>query len=281
MTRWWSRRRFINSTWGLGIVGLPAGRVPEIAQRPAGTDAVGESRLGDVPASWPQQDPAVVREMVGVCHRDVARVRELVERQPALANAAIDWGFGDWEDALGAASHVGRREIAEVLLAHGARPSIFSAAMLGQLDVVKALVAARPGVQQTHGPHGITLMAHARAGGADAAPVVKYLETLGDADRRLTTRPLDAQDRDAVVGRYAFGAGPRDYLEVDVQNDQLGIIRPGATRHFLHHAGALTFFPSGVPSVTIAFARAGGRVAQLTVADRSRHVTARKSETQL
>ena len=58
----------------------------------------------------PRQDPAVVREVVGVSHRDLARVRELVERQPALANATIDWGFGDWESALGAASHVGRRD---------------------------------------------------------------------------------------------------------------------------------------------------------------------------
>jgi hypothetical protein len=32
-------------------------------------------------------------------------------------------------------------------------------------DVVKALVAARPGVQRTLGPHGITLLAHAEVGG--------------------------------------------------------------------------------------------------------------------
>jgi hypothetical protein len=274
MTKWWSRRRFIHSTWGFGIVGLPAGRVSAFAQRAAGPDAAGESRPGGVLAVWPQQDPAVVQEMVGVCHRDVARVRELVERQPALANASIDWGFGDWEDALGAASHVGRREIAEVLLAHGARPSIFSAAMLGQLDVVRAFVLARPGVQRTYGPHGITLMAHARAGGSDAEPVVKYLETLGDADRRLTTAPLEPTDRDATVGRYSFGPGPRDYLDVDVRNDRLGITRPGASRSLLNHTGDLAFFPSGVPSVKLVFARAGARVTQLTVADPAGLVTA-------
>jgi hypothetical protein len=50
-------------------------------------------------------------------------------------------------------------------LAHGARPSIFSAAMLGQLAVVRAFTEAAPGVQGTPGPHGITLLAHARAGG--------------------------------------------------------------------------------------------------------------------
>lgn len=222
----------------------------------------------------PMQDPALAKEVVGVSHTDVKRVRELVERRPALANAAIDWGFGDWENALGAASHVGRREIAELLIAHGARPTIFSAAMLGQLDVIKAFVMASPGIQRTLGPHGITLMAHARAGGAGAAEVVKYLESVGDADRRPASQPLEPADRDAVVGEYVFGPGPRDRFVVDVRNDQLGIERPGATRRFLIHTGALVFFPSGVPAVKIAFARAGARASQLTVADPEVFLTA-------
>jgi hypothetical protein len=228
--------------------------------------------------SWPdwlpQEDPALAREVVGVSHSDVKRVRELVEKRPALANAAFDWGFGDWENALGAASHVGRREIAEVLIAHGARPTLFSAAMMGQLDVVKAFVAASPGIQRTLGPHGITLMAHARAGGAGAADVVKYLESVGDADRRPASQPLDAADRDAVVGEYTFGLGVRDRFVIDVQNDQLGIERPGAARRFLIHTGELVFFPSGVPSVKIAFARAGARATQFTIANPEVFLTA-------
>jgi hypothetical protein len=268
-----SRRGFIHLSSGISAFGIPTLVVP-----PDGRQTPASPPANTTPSpTWPQQDPATVREMVGVCHADVKRVREFVERQPALANAAIDWGYGDWEDALGAASHMGRREIAELLLATGARPSIFSAAMLGQLDVVRALVLARPGVQRTYGPHGITLLAHARAGGSDAEAVVKYLETLGDADQRLTTAPLDAKDRDALVGRYEFGAGPRDHLDVDVLNNQLGINRPDATRRFLLHTGDLTFFPSGVPSVKIAFARADGRVTQMTVADPGGHVTAKKT----
>jgi hypothetical protein len=231
----------------------------------------------DGTAEWfPQQDPAVVREMVGVSHGQAARVKELVARQPALANAAVDWGFGDWESALGAASHVGNREIAEFLLANGARASIFSAAMLGQLDVVKAFVAASPGIQRGLGPHHITLMSHARAGGAAAEPVVKFLESLGDADRRPLIEPLDAVDRDAVVGRYRFGPGPRDWFDVAVQNNQLGIERPGGTRRFLFHAGGLVFFPAGVPSVKIAFVKEGGKVTSLTVANPDVLATAKR-----
>lgn len=91
------------------------------------------ARSDIIRSDYPTQEPEMVQEMVVVAHGNVARVKELVARHQTLAKAAWDWGFGDWEDALGAASHVGNREIAELLLANGARPTIFSAAMLGQL----------------------------------------------------------------------------------------------------------------------------------------------------
>jgi hypothetical protein len=141
---------------------------------------------------------------------------------------------------------------------------------------VKAFVAASPGIQRTLGPHGITLLAHARAGGAAAVEVVRFLDGLGDADRRPPSQPLSASDRDAVVGEYGFGAGPRDYFVVDVRNDQLGLERPGQTRRFLIHTGGLVFFPSGVPSVRVAFARAGARADQVTIADPDVFLTAKR-----
>ena len=126
----------------------------------------------------PQQDPAVVKDMVGVSHANLPRVRELVEKQPALANAAVDWGFGDWETALGAASHMGRRDIAEFLLGQGARGDIFAAAMLGSLDLVKAIVQIQPSSATALGPHGISLLRHAIAGGEAATAVAEYLQSL-------------------------------------------------------------------------------------------------------
>ena len=89
---------------------------------------------------------------MGVAHRNIARLKQLVDRQPALAKAVWDWGFGDWESALGAASHVGNREIAEYLISKGARPSVFSAVMLGQLDVVKAFVWPNPASSGSRAP---------------------------------------------------------------------------------------------------------------------------------
>jgi hypothetical protein len=124
-------------------------------------------------------DAALVREVVAVAHGDLGRVRELLEREPRLVNAAWDWGGGDWETPLGAASHMGRRDIAEYLLDHRARLDLFAAAMLGKLEVVRAALAAFPSASSVVGPHGISLLAHAKAGGAEAAAVAAYLEGLG------------------------------------------------------------------------------------------------------
>jgi hypothetical protein len=260
MSQRWTRRTFVSLAPGLSALGVSGLSTRAWAQPAAplvaNTDAM------------PAQDPALVKEVVGVSHGNLKRVEELVTRQPALARASMDWGFGDWETCLDAAAHVGNKAIAEFLMINGARPTIFSAAMMGQLDVVKGFCAARPGIQSTLGPHGITLLSHARAGGAEAAAVVQYLTTLGGADTPAPSTTLEAGDRDALVGTYVFGTGPRDHFIVDVQNDRLGIDRPGAAaRRLLIHTGSLVFFPTGVPTAKIAFAREGGKVSQLTIAD--------------
>ena len=120
----------------------------------------------------------LVQEFVGNAHGDLNRVKELLAQEPALINASWDWGGGDFETALGAAAHMGRSDIVEYLLNHGARLDLFAAAMLGQLDIVKAALAAFPGAIHTPGPHGIPLIAHAKAGGDEAKEVFEYLMTL-------------------------------------------------------------------------------------------------------
>jgi hypothetical protein len=117
----------------------------------------------------------LVGEFVLKAHGDLDFVRQTVEREPAVVNAAWDWGGGDWETGLGAASHVGRRDIAEYLLEHGARKDVFAAAMLGEVDVVRAMLDAQPELREARGPHGISLRAHAEAGGEQAGGVLDLL----------------------------------------------------------------------------------------------------------
>jgi len=124
----------------------------------------------------PALQPEMVQEFVGKAHGDLKRVQELLEQEPMLLNAAWDWGAGDWETALGAAAHTGRREIAVYLLGRGARLDIFAAAMLGQLEIVQAILAAQPEARHAPGPHGLPLIVHAKAGGEQAKEVLAYLE---------------------------------------------------------------------------------------------------------
>ena len=125
----------------------------------------------------PALEPSLVQEFVGNAHGDLNRVKELLAQQPALINACWDWGGGDFETGLGAAAHMGRRDIAEFLLQNGARLDLFAAAMLGKLDIVKAVLSAFPDAINIPGPHGIPLIAHARAGGDDSQSVLTFLES--------------------------------------------------------------------------------------------------------
>ncbi|MBC7878187.1 MAG: ankyrin repeat domain-containing protein [Anaerolineales bacterium] len=123
-------------------------------------------------------DAGLVEEFVGNAHGNLARVKELLAQEPALVNATWDWGGGDFETALGAAGHMGNKDIANYLLEHGARIDIFVAAMLGKLEIVKAALSAYPDAIDIPGPHGIPLITHAEAGGEDAKAVLEFLTSL-------------------------------------------------------------------------------------------------------
>ena len=126
----------------------------------------------------PALDSKLVEEFVGVSHGNFERVKELLAQEPALINATWDWGGGDFETALGAASHMGNTAIANFLIENGARIDIFAAAMLGKLEIVKAALLAYPDAIDIPGPHGIPLLDHAEVGGEDAKAVVDFLNSL-------------------------------------------------------------------------------------------------------
>ncbi|HYM80696.1 MAG TPA: ankyrin repeat domain-containing protein [Candidatus Limnocylindria bacterium] len=121
---------------------------------------------------------ALVREFVVAAHGNLDRTRELLGNEPGLLNATWDWKAGDFEAAIGGAGHMGRRDIALFLLGQGARMDLFVAAMLGELAIVKAYLTQYPSLATSKGPHGIPLIAHAKAGRESAAPVLEYLERL-------------------------------------------------------------------------------------------------------
>ena len=179
-----TRKTFLISS-GIAVVGVLCGRGLLRAQ-PGTTAAVplalasppSADNVPDFPEHDPQIDRARVKRFVIAGHFNLPAVEKMLAEDPTLINGAIDWGNGDFETALGGASHMGRRDIAEFLLAHNARMDIFAATMLGKIDIVNAAVSAFPNIVRVPGPHKIPLLAHAEKGGPAAVAVLEFLRPL-------------------------------------------------------------------------------------------------------
>lgn len=282
MTPSLSRRQFVAAAPGVSAAAMALfGPLPgALAQSAETKSADSTNKAGKLWPEFPRQNPEIVKAVVGASHFDEAKVRELVDKHPALARATWDWGSGDWETALGAASHTGRRNIALYLLEKGARLDIFAAAMLGMTDAVKAMAAASPGVQRTHGPHGFTLLAHARAGGDEAKGTLDFLSSLGDADTPTPTQPIADDQKKSYVGRFRFGTTDTDLFDVKLNDKgQLSIERVGDTRRVLNYVGDHAFFPAGAPSVRVYFDMKDGAPTSLRLIDHDLLATASRVAT--
>ena len=260
----------------LGV--LPGAGLALVAQQTAEIPVEEKKQPSPVHAMYPSHDPELVKEIVLHAHSNLERVTELVTDRPELAKAAWDWGFGDWESALGAASHMGRRDIAGVLIENGARPNLFTHAMLGHLDVVKAAIEAQPGVQAIPGPHGISLLAHAKFGGEEAAAVAAYLTERGDADPKATSLETGEEQLKLYLGKYQFADGENDYFEVFLNRGGLLSIKRGDAPfgRVLLRVEEHGFAPGGAPSVRVRFRFQRGSVLGLSIHDPEPIVGARR-----
>ena len=130
--------------------------------------------MSDAPAPL---DPEKVHAFVLNAHADLEAVRDAAATRSRASSTPRGTGAAaTGRPALGAAAHTGRRQIALFLLEHGARLDLFAAAMLGYFDIVSAVLSDFPEMHDALGPHGIPLVEHARAGGADARAVLELLE---------------------------------------------------------------------------------------------------------
>lgn len=253
-----ARRSFLHALPWLGAPVLLPGWADEVVAQTAHEQS---------PAPGFRNEATRVEAVVGASHGNFDEVQRLVEEQPALARASWDWGFGDWETALGAASHMGRRNIADYLIAAGARPTIFSAAMMGQVDVVRAYLTLDPSLFSLHGPHGIPLLNHARAGQPESDSVVDYLlETFGDDERPFGVSG-SAEIEGRYGGRYRFLDAPGVELVVGVRNGWLMVGAGDQPNSRVLEAGPDTFHPTGAPGVRLRFDVVGGVAESLTVTD--------------
>ena len=126
------------------------------------------------------------REFVFWAHSNLKEVKTLTQEHPHLVNATVDWGDGDFESALGAASHVGNKDIANYLMEQGARADIFTLAMLGKEQLVIQQIEAFPKTINLIGPHGFTLLHHAEIG-VKSQKLIDYLKNKGLTEKFIET----------------------------------------------------------------------------------------------
>jgi hypothetical protein len=276
-----SRRLLVKSS----VLGLLAASVPNIVYSKNILSVLSDSGSSDaLPHDrYPAIQLSVASEVVGVAHFNLDRLKELVDSRPELAKADWDWGFGDWESAIAAASHVGRKDIVDYLISRGAVPTIFTYAMLGQYETVKAMIRSYPGIQKNFGPHGITLLQHAKTGleteGVDkstAQQLVGYLQLLGDADGRQYLS-LDETEKAKYLGDYKYGTGKEDGFTIKLNMRKLlSLGKPGKSGGALWRIGENEFTYQGAPSVTVKFLVENGRVISLSVNEPGLILTATK-----
>ena len=186
-----SRRQFAIFASGVFVASRASAQnsqTPPISDGPTEAPFTRDYEAPKFKPGWkkPQVSRQLAQDFIIYAHSDLEMVKKLLDKEPGLLNAQIDWGGGDWECALGGASHMGRRDIVEFLLERGARPDLFCATMLGQLETVKAFLTLQPKMIETKGPHGFTLHWHAQVGGKNSEAVLDYLQSI----KKLELKPI-------------------------------------------------------------------------------------------
>lgn len=126
-----------------------------------------------------------VKEFVIAGHGNFEKVKTMLQEFPTMLYATWDWKDGDFETALEGAGHVGNKEIANYLIAAGARTNMFVLTMLGKTQIVKPFLETFPAYINARGPHGLTLLHHAQKGGEDAKELLEYLQSKGLKETKM------------------------------------------------------------------------------------------------
>lgn len=276
-----ARRNLLkHSVLGFLALGTPATFV-------SGRSQYHSSPISDPDTVFPHIEPEVAESVVGAAHGNFEKLKELVDPRPELARANWEWQFGDWESAIGAASHMGRRDIAFYLMDKGARPTLFTFAMLGAYEVVKSMIDYYPGIQTTAGAHGISLLRHARTGSRmedqmntvekdNLKRLIDYLEALGDADGP-SYPSLSPEEQELYVGDYKYGSGPEDGVVVSLNMRKSLSLGPiGSFGGALNKIGEHQFTFEAAPSVRVSFHLESGTVKALTINEPGRTTEAEK-----
>ena len=179
-------------------------------------------------------EQAIVDQLVGNSHGAFDVVRALLEEHPDLVERRSAWG----ESPLEAATQMGRKDIAALLMDKGAQPDFFAYCMLGDLERAGAELDAHPELATARGVHELAPLYFAAMG--DNPEMVDLLLARG-ADVNAASgagAPIHAaamRGRSEIVKRLLeAGADPnaRDYEGRTARQAAEAAHRPGIAQLF-------------------------------------------------
>jgi ankyrin repeat protein len=150
----------------------------------------------------PELTQEYIRSFVLPGHGDLAQVKTMLAQDPRLLDAMHE---ESGETALGAASHVGNRPIAEYLLSQGARLTVYAAAMLGRQEDVAAFLAEDPALINSGGAHDIPLLFHAALSGDIS--LLEFLVEKGNTQAAYEALHLAAARGDMTLAEWFLARG--------------------------------------------------------------------------
>lgn len=105
-------------------------------------------------------DQALVDELVGNAHGNLARVQEILTEHPDLINATATWK----ETPIEAATQMGNRDLMQFLIDHGAPVDFFTALAMAQVERARTDLQADPKLAQARGVHELPALYFAAIG---------------------------------------------------------------------------------------------------------------------
>ena len=128
----------------------------------------------------------LVKEFVVAGHGgkagDLDKVKSMLQEYPNMIFTKYDWGNGDYEAAIEGAGHMGNKEIADYLIVSGSRVTLFVLTMLGKTELVKPVLEQYPSLIFAKGPHGFTMLHHAKVAGKNGEDLYAWLQEKGLKD---------------------------------------------------------------------------------------------------
>ncbi|EZH75688.1 hypothetical protein ATO12_02545 [Aquimarina atlantica] len=173
-----NRKKFIYGS----LIGLSAG-----IALPTYFISTSKNEQFDSASGKPDQlDIKLIKDFIIAGHSKLELVKEMLNEHPNLIYTSYDWGNGDYEQAIEGAAHLGNKEIVTYFISKGARPNLFTLAMLGQTNLVKATIETYPELLFAKGAHGLSLLHHAQVG--ESKELEDYLIQKGLTKRVIKIR---------------------------------------------------------------------------------------------